>query len=138
MHEGNGRCHGASANPLIAINRRKPRTAGCDPAACAGLPTIGPLCESGDVLTQGPDSVVETRNLPPTQVGDFLVFHNAGACGASMSSNYNSRMHAAEYLIDGAASRLIRRRQTINDLCEAEFIPERTAGGAEAARRFCE
>jgi diaminopimelate decarboxylase len=41
-------------------------------------------------------------------------------------------MHAPEYLIDGAASRLIRRRQTIDDLCEAEFIPERTAGVAEA------
>jgi diaminopimelate decarboxylase len=103
-------------------------------------PTViaGPLCESGDVLTQGPDSVVETRSLPPAQVGDFLVFHNAGAYGASMSSNYNSRMHAAEYLFDGAASRLIRRRQTINDLCEAEFIPEKTAGVAEAARKLCE
>jgi diaminopimelate decarboxylase len=47
-------------------------------------------------------------------------------------------MHAPEYLIGGAASRLIRRRQTIDDLCEAEFIPERTAGVAEAARKLCE
>lgn len=87
-------------------------------------PTVvaGPLCESGDVFTQGPDGIVETRNLPPTEVGDFLVFHNAGAYGASMSSNYNSRLHAAEYLIDGRASKLIRRRQTVDDLCRAEVV----------------
>jgi diaminopimelate decarboxylase len=46
-----------------------------------------------------------------------------------MSSNYNSRLHAAEYLIDGANSRLIRRRQTIDELCELEL----TAGHAAAA-----
>ena len=87
-------------------------------------PTVvaGPLCESGDVFTQGPDGIVETRKLPPGQVGDFLVFHNAGAYGASMSSNYNSRLHAAEYLIDGSKSRLIRRRQTVHDLLQTESV----------------
>ncbi len=86
-------------------------------------PTVvaGPLCESGDVFTQGPDGVVETRSFPPAQVGDLLVFHGAGAYGASMSSNYNSRLHAAEYLLDGVNSRLIRRRQTIDELCQMEL-----------------
>lgn len=82
----------------------------------------GPLCESGDVFTQGPDGIVEPRKLPHGQVGDFLVFHKVGAYGASMSSNYNSRLHAAEYLIDGSKSRLIRRRQTVHDLLHAESI----------------
>jgi diaminopimelate decarboxylase len=45
-----------------------------------------------------------------------MVFHDAGAYGSSMSSNYNSRPLAAEVLIDEERVRLIRRRQTIDDL----------------------
>jgi diaminopimelate decarboxylase len=55
-------------------------------------------------------------------VGDVLVFHDAGAYGASMSSNYNSRPLAAEVLIDGDRTTLIRRRQTIEDLLALERI----------------
>ncbi len=51
----------------------------------------GPLCESGDVFTQLEGGLVVTRALPEVKVGDFLVFHDTGAYGASMSSNYNSR-----------------------------------------------
>ncbi|MET3131722.1 diaminopimelate decarboxylase [Oxalobacteraceae bacterium GrIS 1.11] len=91
-------------------------------AAQAALPTVvaGPLCESGDVFTQRDGGLVEARALPAAQVGDYLVFHAAGAYGASMSSNYNSRLHAAEWLIDGAQSRLIRRRQTLDQLLALE------------------
>lgn len=80
----------------------------------------GPLCESGDVFTQGEGGVVLQRELPEGQVGDVLVFRDAGAYGASMSSNYNSRPHAAEVLVDGAKNRLIRRRQTIQELLALE------------------
>ncbi|MBV8034497.1 diaminopimelate decarboxylase [Roseateles sp.] len=80
----------------------------------------GPLCESGDVFTQGPGGEVLTRELPPAAVGDLLVIHDAGAYGASMSSNYNSRPLAAEVLVDGDASRLIRRRQTVEELLALE------------------
>lgn len=45
----------------------------------------GPLCESGDVFTQSANGIVEHRMLPSAQIGDFLVFHTAGAYGASMS-----------------------------------------------------
>jgi diaminopimelate decarboxylase len=55
-------------------------------------------------------------------VGDILVFHDAGAYGASMSSNYNSRPLAAEVLIDGEVPRLIRRRQTIEELLQLEQV----------------
>jgi hypothetical protein len=67
-------------------------------------PTVvaGPLCESGDVFTQDAGGVVETRALAPAEVGDLLVFHDTGAYGASMSSNYNTRPLAAEVLVDGA------------------------------------
>jgi diaminopimelate decarboxylase len=81
----------------------------------------GPLCESGDVFTQGPGGEVLTRELPPARVGDLLVIHDAGAYGASMSSNYNSRPLAAEVLVDGDVSRLIRRRQTVEELLALEI-----------------
>jgi len=85
-------------------------------------PTVvaGPLCESGDVFTQGPGGEVLTRDLPAASVGDLLVIHDAGAYGASMSSNYNSRPLAAEVLVDGTTSRLIRRRQTVEELLALE------------------
>ena len=80
----------------------------------------GPLCESGDVFTQAAGGEVLTRALPQARVGDLLVIHDAGAYGASMSSNYNSRPLAAEVLVDGDASRLIRRRQTVEELLALE------------------
>lgn len=80
----------------------------------------GPLCESGDVFTQGDGGVVLTRDLPEARVGDLLVIHDTGAYGASMSSNYNSRPLIAEVLVDGEQSRLIRRRQTVEELLALE------------------
>jgi len=89
-------------------------------------PTVvaGPLCESGDVFTQGEGGVVLSRDLPEPQVGDLLVFHDAGAYGATMSSNYNSRPLAPEVLIDGEATKLIRRRQQIEELLALELEVE--------------
>ncbi|MDU4094382.1 MAG: diaminopimelate decarboxylase, partial [Pantoea sp.] len=80
----------------------------------------GPLCESGDVFTQLEGGQVETRLLPETVPGDYLVFHDTGAYGASMSSNYNSRPLIPEVLFDGGAAREIRRRQTIEELLALE------------------
>jgi diaminopimelate decarboxylase len=87
-------------------------------------PTVvaGPLCESGDVFTQGEGGVVLTRDLPRAQVGDLIVFHDTGAYGASMSSNYNSRPYIAEVLVDGDTARLIRRRQTVDELLALERV----------------
>jgi diaminopimelate decarboxylase len=87
-------------------------------------PTVvaGPLCESGDVFTQQEDAVVVSRDLPVAEVGDYLIFHDTGAFGAAMSSNYNSRPYAPEFLIDGQNSRLIRRRQTLDEMLETEIV----------------
>ncbi len=82
----------------------------------------GPLCESGDVFTQGEQGVVAPVALPRAQVGDLLVFHDAGAYGASMSSGYNTRPLAAEVLIEGDTSRLVRRRQTVAELIALERV----------------
>lgn len=80
----------------------------------------GPLCESGDVFTQGEGGVVEFRDLPLPKVGDFCVFGDAGAYGAAMSSNYNSRPLIPEVMIDGGEIRLARRRQTMEELLSLE------------------
>ncbi|KAJ9431997.1 diaminopimelate decarboxylase [Candidatus Pantoea symbiotica] len=82
----------------------------------------GPLCESGDVFTQLEGGKVETRALPAAQVGDYLVFHDTGAYGASMSSNYNSRPLIPEVLFENGAPREIRRAQTIQELLALELI----------------
>ena len=87
-------------------------------------PTVvaGPLCESGDVFTQGEGGVVHSRPLPQAEVGDLLAFHDTGAYGASMSSNYNSRPLIPEVLVDGGQAQLIRRRQTVAELLALEAL----------------
>ena len=82
----------------------------------------GPLCESGDVFTQQEGGKVETRALPDVKPGDYLVLHDTGAYGASMSSNYNSRPLLPEVLFDNGKARLIRRRQTIQELLALELV----------------
>ncbi|MFI5378158.1 MAG: diaminopimelate decarboxylase [Tepidisphaerales bacterium] len=74
---------------------------------------VGPLCESGDYLAKA-------RPLPQTKRDDLLAVFTAGAYGFAMSSNYNNRPRAAEVLVDGAAARLIRRRETYEDLVAGE------------------
>jgi diaminopimelate decarboxylase len=97
---------------------------GRDLSAAPAQETVvaGPLCESGDVFTQQEGGTVETRLLPSVAPGDWLVIHDTGAYGASMSSNYNSRPLLAEVLFDGGQARLIRRRQTIEELLALENV----------------
>ena len=69
----------------------------------------GPLCESGDLLARG-------RSLPRPEPGDLLAVHTAGAYGYSMASRYNSRPLPAEVLVDGRDVRLVRERESLEDL----------------------
>jgi diaminopimelate decarboxylase len=94
------------------------------PATGAVQPTVvaGPLCESGDVFTQGEGGVVLQRDLPAAHVGDLLVVHDTGAYGASMSSNYNSRPLIPEVLVEHGQARLIRRKQTVAELIALESV----------------
>ncbi len=75
---------------------------------------VGPVCESGDFLAKD-------RALPRLDRGDLLAVFSAGAYGMAMASNYNTRPRAAEILVDGAAARLARRRETYEDLVEQEL-----------------
>ncbi len=83
----------------------------------------GPLCESGDIFTQEDGGYVVPRRLPLAEVGDLLVLEVAGAYGFVMSSNYNSKTRAAEVLLEEGKAKLIRRRETFDDLVRAEIIP---------------
>ncbi|WP_272678362.1 diaminopimelate decarboxylase [Providencia sp. PROV019] len=98
-------------------------TDGCnvDGAQLKDTIVAGPLCESGDVFTQLEGGLVVTRALPEVKVGDFLVFHDTGAYGASMSSNYNSRPLLPEVMFVNGKPQLIRRRQTIEELLALEL-----------------
>ena len=75
---------------------------------------VGPVCESGDYLAKD-------RRLPDVHRGDLLATFSAGAYGMAMASNYNSRPRAAEVLVDGTAHRLIRRRETYEDMVRPEL-----------------
>lgn len=78
---------------------------------------VGPICESGDFLAKN-------IQLPTCKSGDLLVVKSAGAYGFSMSSNYNTRVRAAEVGVEDGKDRLIRRRETFEDLVafETEFL----------------
>jgi diaminopimelate decarboxylase len=75
---------------------------------------VGPICESSDVFGR-------ERELPPLEVGDQLAILDTGAYGAVMASNYNRRLLAPEVLVDEGAWRVIRRRQTIDDVLALEI-----------------
>jgi diaminopimelate decarboxylase len=74
---------------------------------------VGPVCESSDVV--GRD-----RELPTLAVGDLLAIREAGAYGAAMASNYNRRPLPVEVLVDAGTWRVIRRRQTVDDMLGLE------------------
>lgn len=81
---------------------------------------VGHCCESGDILTPAPGDpeLLATRRLPQAAIGDLCVIDGAGAyCSAMSTKHYNSYPEAAEVLLDlEGSARLIRRRQTLEDL----------------------
>ena len=77
---------------------------------------VGPVCETSDFLGK-------QRELAIAE-GDYIAQRSAGAYGASMSSNYNSRPRTAEVLVDGDKAHLIRRRENLSELWALESIAE--------------
>ena len=75
---------------------------------------VGPVCETGDFLGK-------ERHLR-VAAGDYLVMQGAGAYGFSMSSNYNSRPRACEVMVSGSKHRIIRKRETAEDLWRGEEL----------------
>ncbi|MCE5278580.1 MAG: diaminopimelate decarboxylase [Planctomycetaceae bacterium] len=83
------------------------------PAGAVEADIVGGVCESSDFLAKA-------RPLPPMQRGDLLSVFTAGAYGFVMSSQYNSRPRVCEVLVEGDTWRIIRRRETYEDLMAAE------------------
>jgi diaminopimelate decarboxylase len=80
----------------------------------------GPLCESGDVFTRDEHELLDPRELPRPDVGDLLVLHDAGAYGASMSSNYVSLGRAPQVWWQDGRATLVSRREMLEDVVRAE------------------
>ncbi|MBA3024902.1 MAG: diaminopimelate decarboxylase [Sulfurimonas sp.] len=78
---------------------------------------VGPVCESGDFLAKN-------YELPELEHNDLLVVHSAGAYGFGMGSNYNTRGRSAEIAVESGVDRMIRKRETFEDLIapELEFL----------------
>jgi diaminopimelate decarboxylase len=83
----------------------------------ATVDIVGPVCETGDFFARD-------RVLPEVKEGDLVAILDTGAYGMSLSSNYNTRPRPAEVLVEGKRARLIRRRETVQDLTrqEARFV----------------
>jgi len=98
--------------------------AGNDPVAAEpeDVAIGGPLCESGDIFTQEEGGFVATRSMPAARVGDLVVIEVAGAYGFVMASNYNSKPLPAEVLVEDGTARLVRARQTAEDLVRGESV----------------
>ncbi|MFZ5584413.1 MAG: diaminopimelate decarboxylase [Thermodesulfobacteriota bacterium] len=86
-------------------------------AEAAPADVVGPICETGDFLARD-------RDLPPFARGDLMAVLSAGAYGFAMSSNYNSRPRAAEVMVNGERWSVIRQRESYEDLCRGEGLPE--------------
>lgn len=79
----------------------------------ATVDVVGPICETGDFLALD-------RELPLPGEGELLAVRTAGAYGFAMASNYNGRRRPAEVLVDGSEVRVIRRRESFQDLIRGE------------------
>jgi len=78
---------------------------------------VGPICETGDTFAR-------QRPMPPLAAGDLIAFRSAGAYGAAMSSEYNSRPLIPEVLVKGDQFAVIRRRPTFDEMINRDTIPE--------------
>lgn len=112
------------ARPVLYGSYHPIRVVTADGRAAEGEPEDvvvgGPLCESGDIFTQEEGGFVTSRPLAPAGVGDYLVLDVAGAYGFVMASNYNSKPLPAEVLVEDGGHRLVRARQTPDDLIRGE------------------
>jgi diaminopimelate decarboxylase len=77
---------------------------------------VGPVCESGDTFARG-------RAMSPLAAGDLIAFRSAGAYGAVMASEYNSRPLIPEVLVHGDQFAVIRRRPTYEEMINRDSIP---------------
>ena len=113
----------AAMNDLIrpamyeAFHEIKPLRQPEPDAAPVTYDVVGPICETGDTFAR-------ERSLPPLKAGDLVAFLSAGAYGASMSSEYNSRLLVPEVLVRGDRYAVVRPRPTYEDMLAREPLAE--------------
>ena len=78
---------------------------------------VGPICESGDTFAKG-------RDLPKMHSGELIAFRSAGAYGAVMASEYNSRPLVPEVMVNGDQFAIVRARPSLEDIINRDIIPD--------------
>lgn len=78
---------------------------------------VGPVCESGDTFAKG-------RDMVPVKAGDLIAFRSAGAYGAVMASEYNSRPLIPEVLVKAGEMAVIRKRPSVQDMIDRDTVPD--------------
>ena len=101
----------SSYHEIVPVNEPAP---GIEPQL---YDIVGPVCESGDIFAK-------QRPMPPVVAGDLVAFRSAGAYGAVMSSEYNTRPLIPEVLVHGHQFAVIRARPTFDDIINRDIIPE--------------
>ncbi|GAB5437960.1 diaminopimelate decarboxylase [Falsiruegeria mediterranea] len=96
---------------IVAVNEPAPGT------EMQPYDIVGPVCESGDTFAK-------QRNMPPLKSGDLIAFRSAGAYGAVMSSEYNTRPLIPEVLVNGDQFAVIRPRPTFDEIINRDTMPE--------------
>jgi len=86
-------------------------------AECATYDVVGPVCESGDTFAKG-------REMAQMNAGDLVAFRSAGAYGAVMSSEYNTRPLIPEVMVNGSEFAVIRSRPSFDEIINRDTIPE--------------
>jgi diaminopimelate decarboxylase len=92
---------------IAAVEKRRDQ-------ATETVDVVGPVCETGDFFARD-------RELPVVEEGALLAILDAGAYGMALASNYNSRPHPAEVLVEGKRVKVVRRRQTVRELLNEEM-----------------
>lgn len=96
-------------------------------ADLASFDVVGPVCETGDTFARG-------RLLPPVEAGDLMAFRSAGAYGAVMASEYNSRPLVPEVLVSGDQFTVVRARPSFDEMLARDTIPSWISRGWAPAR----
>jgi diaminopimelate decarboxylase len=91
-------------------------------AALAPVDVVGPVCETGDIFARA-------RELPVLGPGERIAFRSAGAYGAVMASEYNSRPLVPEVLVSGERFAVVRPRPTLDEMIGRDTLPEWLSGG---------
>lgn len=103
-----------SYHEIVPVEQRRASRSKSASNGTSAFDVVGPICESGDFFARD-------RQLPEITPGELVAILDTGAYGMSLASNYNSRPRPAEVMVDGAKVKVIRRRESLDDLLRGEL-----------------